>query len=85
MSFQLGTMLFGLFALISTVGAQLTVHTLQGDVIGSLGSESPTVRQFLGVPYASAKRWEAPQSPPNRATAINATKFGDTCPQLLNS
>jgi carboxylesterase type B len=45
---------------------------------------SGTVRQFLGVPYALAKRWEAPQDPANRTTAINATDYSGTCPQLLN-
>jgi carboxylesterase type B len=62
-------------------GGGLTVHTVQGDVVGSF--VSPTVRRFLGIPYAVANRWEAPQSPPLRSSTFNASKFGDSCPQAL--
>uniref|UniRef100_A0A8H7Y5M7 Carboxylic ester hydrolase n=1 Tax=Psilocybe cubensis TaxID=181762 RepID=A0A8H7Y5M7_PSICU len=41
------------------------------------------VRQFLGVPYASAGRWEAPTLPLNRTTIFKATKFSDACVQNL--
>jgi Carboxylesterase family len=60
----------------------LVVHTTQGDVIGTL--VSPTVRRFLGIPYAVANRWEAPQSSPLRSAPFNASTFGDSCPQALN-
>ncbi|KAJ3557787.1 hypothetical protein NP233_g11658 [Leucocoprinus birnbaumii] len=59
--------------------AQLIVHTQQGDVIGTLAG--PTVRQFLGIPYATARRWTAPKSPPRRVTPLLANKFGDSCIQ----
>ena len=59
----------------------LTVSTQQGDVIGTL--VSPTVRQFLGIPYAVAGRWTAPSSPPKRTAPLTATSFSDSCLQAL--
>ncbi|KAJ3825336.1 carboxylesterase [Lentinula raphanica] len=60
----------------------LTVSTQQGPVMGTLPMSN--VRQFLGIPYAQANRWEAPSSPPNRTTTFDASSFGDSCPQQLN-
>ncbi|KAF5355167.1 hypothetical protein D9756_005698 [Leucocoprinus leucothites] len=59
----------------------LTVQTQQGPVTGS--RTLPTVRRFLGIPYATAGRWEAPSTPPNRSSAFSATQFGDSCTQKL--
>jgi carboxylesterase type B len=76
---------FLIAALVSIAGAQLNgliVRTRQGDVIGSL--VTPRVRQFLGIPYAVANRWEAPKAPPIHLTPLNAAKFGDSCLQALN-
>jgi len=64
-------------------GDGTTVQTQQGSVAGTL--VSPSVRQFLGIPYAIANRWEAPRPPANRTTAFKATNFGDTCPQSLTA
>ncbi|KAF9007136.1 Alpha/Beta hydrolase protein [Cyathus striatus] len=58
----------------------LTVHTEEGDVTGSL--VFPTVRQFLGVPFATASRWEAPQPAPRRFATFEAVKFGSSFPKL---
>jgi carboxylesterase type B len=71
-----------LFALTLAQDSGLTVQTQQGAVTGSL--VSPTVRQFLGIPYATAGRWQAPTSPPKRSTTLNASRFGDSCPQLAD-
>lgn len=72
-----------LAAFLYRVSAQgLIVPTAQGPVAGTL--VVPTVRQFLGVPFASAKRWQAPQLPPIRSGVFEATSFGDSCPQDLN-
>ncbi|KIK65951.1 hypothetical protein GYMLUDRAFT_239625 [Collybiopsis luxurians FD-317 M1] len=75
-------------ALASIAGAQgdtdrLTVQTKQGPVLGT--SPVQNVRQFLGIPFAVAKRWEAPSPPPNRTEIFNASAFGDSCPQQLNA
>lgn len=81
---QLAILISLCFALsvIAAPGDGLTVRTQQGDVGGTLVSSG--VRQFLGIPYATAGRWEAPQPPPLRNTTFNATKFGDSCVQNLN-
>jgi len=84
----LSLLAFALALTATQVDAQsdrgLTVHTAEGDVVGSL--VSPTVRRFLGIPYAVANRWEAPQSAPVRNAPFNASeKFGDSCPQALSS
>ncbi|KAF9475187.1 alpha/beta-hydrolase [Pholiota conissans] len=83
-----------LFALLSTsnlaVGIPLsdratdglTVSTAQGPVTGTL--ISPRVRQFLGIPYATAARWTAPSAPPQRSTTFNANQFGTTCVESLD-
>ncbi|KAG6847764.1 hypothetical protein H0H93_006121 [Arthromyces matolae] len=71
----------GLYVYAQSTG--LNVTTAQGPVIGSLVSSN--VRQFLGIPYASAQRWEAPTPPPSRVTPLNATNFGKSCPQALNT
>ncbi|KAF8161400.1 carboxylesterase [Crassisporium funariophilum] len=60
----------------------LTVLTAQGPVAGTL--IVPTVRQFLGIPFANAKRWQAPQLPPLRKGVFQATNFGDSCIQELS-
>ncbi|KJA18226.1 hypothetical protein HYPSUDRAFT_205596 [Hypholoma sublateritium FD-334 SS-4] len=56
-----------------------TVSTSQGAVAGTL--LSPRVRQFLGVPYATAARWMVPSAPPVRTSTLSATEFGITCTQ----
>lgn len=56
-----------------------TVSTSQGAVAGTLSS--PRVRQFLGVPYATAARWTAPTAPLVRTSTLDATEFGITCTQ----
>ncbi|KJA28776.1 hypothetical protein HYPSUDRAFT_196943 [Hypholoma sublateritium FD-334 SS-4] len=69
-------------ATVKAVGNGLVVTTQEGPVAGTL--VLPTVRQFLGVPFASAGRWQAPVKPPNRGLRVfEATSFGDTCVQSL--
>ena len=60
----------------------LTVLTQQGLVSGTFSS--PTVRQFLGVPFARGGRWEAPLLPPVRNQVFKAISFGDSCVQELS-
>ncbi|KAF9562982.1 carboxylesterase [Agrocybe pediades] len=60
----------------------LTVSTQQGPVSGTLSS--PTVRQFLGIPFATAGRWQAPRLPAVRKSVFKATTFGDSCVQELS-
>ncbi len=60
-----------------------TVLTAQGPVAGTLLSSR--VRQFLGVPYATAARWTAPSVPPVRTVTLDATEFGITCTQSTST
>ena len=66
---------------ISQKNGGLTVHTAEGDVVGTL--VSPTVRQFLGIPYAVGHRWEPPKNAHARSALFNASNFGDSCPQII--
>ncbi|KAF8161402.1 carboxylesterase [Crassisporium funariophilum] len=69
------------FGLDDALGNGLLVNTQQGLVSGSL--ITPTVRQFLGIPFATAKRWEAPAKPPLHLSVFQANNFSDTCVQSL--
>lgn len=62
-------------------GPGLAVTTQQGVVIGTL--ILPSVRQFLGIPFAAAQRWQAPTLPPVRSGPFQATKFANGCLQNL--
>lgn len=66
----------------SAQGNGLTVNTQQGPVTGTF--VVPTVRQFLGIPYAQASRWEAPTATPRRTKTFKASSFGASCIQTLS-
>jgi hypothetical protein len=59
----------------------LLVHTTEGPVNGAFTTHS--VRQFLGIPYASAQRWRSPTPAPKRNTTFAALTYGKSCPQQL--
>ncbi len=46
---------------------------------------TPGTSQFLGIPYAAPPvgnlRWRPPQAPPEHTSTLDATSFGDECPQ----
>ena len=83
--FPLGVLCLGAVALLAqqTASSQdgLLVQTPQGPVNGAFTTRS--VRQFLGIPYASAQRWKPPAPAPKRNTTLAATAYGDSCPQQL--
>ena len=65
------------FAVLSS--AQIIVNTTDGPVQGldcGLGVEC-----FLGIPYASAQRFQDPKRLTARRDIFSATKFSDGCPQ----
>ncbi|KAF9012647.1 carboxylesterase [Cyathus striatus] len=74
---------FLLVAQVPAAGNQtsLLVNTRRGQVQGTLAL--PTVRRFLGIPFATAGRWEVPQAPPHRNGIFQADKFGDSCLQFF--
>src|SRR5580698_4830813 len=59
------------------------VNTIYGPVKGTL---TPGVTEFLGVRYAAPPtgnlRWTPPQPPTRWFLPMNATQFGNACPQL---
>jgi carboxylesterase type B len=59
----------------------LLVQTSEGPVNGAFTTHS--VRQFLGIPYASAQRWRPPTLAPRRNTTFAALAYGKSCPQQL--
>ncbi|KIJ29189.1 hypothetical protein M422DRAFT_269456 [Sphaerobolus stellatus SS14] len=81
---NLPTLALTLFLVVNVLadGDGLSILTQQGSVVGTL--VLPTVRQFLGIPFATAERFRPPTEPPHHSLPFNATSFGDSCPQLLN-
>jgi carboxylesterase type B len=67
----------------------LRVETSSGELQGFINETAPSVRQFLGVPYAEPPvgklRFEAPVSPKRGQTVINATAWAPSCYQSLSS
>jgi carboxylesterase type B len=59
----------------------LLVQTSEGPVNGAFTAHS--VRQFLGIPYASAQRWRPPTPAPKRNATFAAVTYGKSCPQQL--
>src|ERR1700690_2564777 len=60
-----------------------TVRTPEGPVQGFVRNGGDA---FLGIPYAAAPvgdlRWQPPKPHAAWTEALNATKFGNTCPQI---
>lgn len=67
---------------IAVASQGLRVLTAQGPVIGT--QVHPRVRQWLGVPFATAARWTAPSQPATRAGNFKARAYGPSCYQLAN-
>ncbi|TFK26289.1 carboxylesterase [Coprinopsis marcescibilis] len=63
-------------------GVGLLVNTQQGPVLGSRPVN--TVRQWLGIPFATAGRWQPPVPPATHSSTFSATTYGNTCPQLVS-
>lgn len=61
----------------------LIVNTTSGLVRGEsiLLNTNKTLVRYLGIPFAQAGRFEAPQSPTPWKNTKNATSFGKACPQ----
>jgi para-nitrobenzyl esterase len=58
------------------------VRIHQGIVVGGINRENPAIREFNGIPYATAKRWSAPTAPPQwGATSRDVREFGPECIQ----
>ena len=58
------------------------VRIHQGIVVGGINRENPAIREFNGIPYATAKRWSPPSAPPQwGATSRDVREFGPECIQ----
>ncbi len=58
------------------------LRIFQGVVQGGIDSENSSVHVYNGIPYATAKRWQAPGVPPQwGATPRDARAFGPECIQ----
>jgi para-nitrobenzyl esterase len=58
------------------------VRIHQGIVVGGINRDNPVIREFNGIPYATAKRWSAPTAPPQwGATSRDVREFGPECIQ----
>jgi para-nitrobenzyl esterase len=66
----------------SATAEDSVVITEKGPIQGVV---TPTVRKFLGIPYAAPPvgdlRWTSPQAHARWLTTIKTTKFGNHCPQ----
>ena len=82
----LGTisLLLASVSLVSALDAEFVVNTTNGPVRGKVIplNTRKTVIQSLGIPFARAKRFEAPESPKRWETIKDATSYGASCPQL---
>lgn len=68
--------------------APLTITTTSGEVTGFINTTAPSVRQFLGVPYAEppvdSLRFQPPVRKSN-AGPVNATVFAPSCKQKTST
>lgn len=85
----LTALFFGLFnTQLAGAVRSPTVDTSSGPVTGFVDSNTPNVAQFLGIPFAEQPVGERRWLPPilkSREATINATAFGNSCPQFLGN
>ena len=81
---RLRSLLFVATATVSLARPAPLVHTALGPVRGNALGEAD---EFLGLPYASAARFEAaiPRSEPFATSPLAATYYGPACKQVLTS
>lgn len=76
-------------ALVNTQAPELTVETSIGNVTGIINGTTPSVRQFLSIPYAQPPVKDLRFLPPqplgtaNSSVSIDATRFPPSCPQFV--
>src|SRR5216684_5014428 len=80
---------FGLAAICAVTLGSLVTATADNSIVtdqGPLkGIVTPTVNEYLGIPYAAPPvgnlRWLPPQRPASFNGVFQATQFGNACPQ----
>jgi len=87
------TLLFALFADCAIVAGSSVVVTSDPSAVMTergpvRGIMTPTLRKFLGIPYAAAPvgrlRWRPPKDHVRWSTPFDATRFGNHCPQVAS-
>ncbi|KAJ7388538.1 hypothetical protein OS493_037056 [Desmophyllum pertusum] len=82
--------ILSIFSLASSLtvlaSAPPIVNTTHGPVRGEafVLNTNKTLVRYLGIPFAHANRFEAPESPTPWKTTLNTTSFGKSCPQNPN-
>ncbi|CAG7721003.1 unnamed protein product [Allacma fusca] len=71
-------------ALLQIILGSEIVETTSGKVKGSTGEsrDGRKFHQFLGIPYAKAKRFMPPTDPDSWTDVRDATSHGNMCPQI---
>lgn len=80
----------GLVAFAPVQALELTVETNTGTVTGLVNGTTPSVRQFLSIPFAQppidSLRWLPPQAlKTNSSQPVDATRYPPSCPQFLSA
>jgi len=78
----------GLVAFAATQTPELIIETNTGTVTGLINGTTPSVRQFLSIPFAQPPvdkfRWLPPQQLTTEPShQIDATQYPPSCPQFL--
>ena len=68
-------------SLLASEAANIVVNTTNGPVRGEaiVLNTNKTLVRYLGIPFAKADRFEAPESPRPWTVPLNATSFGSSC------
>ena len=83
-------LLAALAAITAAQSPKLTIETSTGTVTGLINGTTPSVRQFLSIPFAQppvgSLRWLPPQQlNTNSSAKVDATQFPPSCPQFLSA
>ncbi|MFE7422848.1 carboxylesterase/lipase family protein [Rhodococcus sp. NPDC057529] len=76
-------MALGLSACMTTSSPEGAVLKIDSGAVQ--GNEHGEMHSYLGIPYAAAPvgdlRWRPPQQPPSWTSPLDATEYGNSCPQ----
>ncbi|RCW16410.1 carboxylesterase [Streptococcus gallolyticus] len=67
----------------STFKASIELTISSGDIKGKKDTDND-VLEWLGIPYATADRWQAPENVTKWSGTFDATEYGDVAIQLAN-
>ena len=77
---------FALLAALACCGIAASTEDIIQTTNGPVqGLTSGNMTAYLGIPYASAGRWEIPEDPSPWVEPFQANQYGDICPQTNSS